>query len=100
VGRPRNRWEDNVQKDAMSVYHIRNWKSVSRNRQNWGKKIGKTMTRIRAECQLGGENQREMYLILLSFCVLEMFHFNKQPLLPCVVIRLISVFLSASHLKR
>jgi len=27
VGRPRSRWEDNVQKDALDVLHTRNWKS-------------------------------------------------------------------------
>jgi len=43
-----------VQKDEVSMLPIRNWKSVPRNRQKLGKKIGKAMTRIRAECHWGG----------------------------------------------
>jgi len=60
------------------------------------------MTRIRAEAPWagGGGDGREMYLILLSFCMLKVFHLKKQLLLHSVVICLISAFLSAAHLKR
>jgi hypothetical protein len=49
VGRSCSRWEENFQQSAVSLLHIQNWKTVARNRQNWRKKTGESMTRIRAE---------------------------------------------------
>jgi hypothetical protein len=49
VGRPRNRWEDNVLKNAVSLLHIRNWKSAAEIRQNWSKNTEVAMTQIWAK---------------------------------------------------
>ena len=46
VGRPSRRWEENVQKDAVSLLHIQNWKPMAQNRQNWRKKTGEAVTQI------------------------------------------------------
>jgi hypothetical protein len=46
VGRPSSRWEEDVQKDAVSLLHIQNWKPVAQNRQNWRKKTREAMTQI------------------------------------------------------
>jgi hypothetical protein len=32
VGRPRNRWEDVIQRDAANPLRIRNWKSAARDK--------------------------------------------------------------------
>jgi hypothetical protein len=44
VGRPRNRWEDTVQRDAAILLRIRTWKSVARDKE-WRKKVGEAMAR-------------------------------------------------------
>jgi hypothetical protein len=31
VGRPQSKWEENVQKDAVFLLHIQNWKLVAQN---------------------------------------------------------------------
>jgi hypothetical protein len=33
VGRPRNRWEDSIQRDAANLLRIRNWKAAARDRE-------------------------------------------------------------------
>jgi len=49
VGRHCSRWEGNMQKDAVSVLHIRNWKFVAHSRENWRKKIGEAVIQIWAK---------------------------------------------------
>jgi hypothetical protein len=49
LGRPRNRWEDAIQRDAVNLLQIRNWKSAARDRDKWKKKVGEAMARKRAE---------------------------------------------------
>jgi hypothetical protein len=49
AGRHCSRWEDNLQKDAVSLLHIRNWKLVAQSRENWREETGEAMTQIRAE---------------------------------------------------
>jgi hypothetical protein len=39
VRRPRNKWEDAIQRDVASLPRIRNWKSVARNKEEWRKKV-------------------------------------------------------------
>jgi len=35
VGRPRNRWTDVVQRDALQLLGIRGWKRRAKNRDEW-----------------------------------------------------------------
>jgi len=49
VGRPRNRWEDVIQRDAANLLRIRNWKAAARDKEEWRKKVGEAMARKRAE---------------------------------------------------
>jgi hypothetical protein len=42
VGRPRNRWEDVIQRDAANLLWIRNWKAAARD-EEWRKKVGEAM---------------------------------------------------------
>jgi hypothetical protein len=42
-GKPRDRWEDVVWKDAIDLLWIRNWKAATRKKEDWRKKIGKVM---------------------------------------------------------
>jgi hypothetical protein len=49
VHRPRNRWEDVIQRDAANLLGIRNWKAAARDTELWGKKFGETTARKRAE---------------------------------------------------
>jgi hypothetical protein len=35
VGRPRTRWADVVQKDALQLLRIRGWRSKAANRDEW-----------------------------------------------------------------
>jgi hypothetical protein len=44
VGSHRSGWEDNVQKDTVSLLHIQNWKLVAQSRENWRKKAGEAMS--------------------------------------------------------
>jgi hypothetical protein len=46
VGRHHSGWKDNMQKDAVSLLHIQNWKLVTQSRENWRKKIREAMSRI------------------------------------------------------
>jgi hypothetical protein len=39
VGRPRNRWEDVIQRNAANLLRIRNWKAVERDKK-LRKKVG------------------------------------------------------------
>jgi hypothetical protein len=48
VGRPRNRWEDVIQRDAANLFRIRKWKAAARDKE-WRKKVGEAMARKRAE---------------------------------------------------
>jgi hypothetical protein len=49
VRRPRNKWEDVIQRDVASLPRIRNWKSVARNKEERRKKVGEAMARKRTE---------------------------------------------------
>jgi hypothetical protein len=49
VGRPRNRWEDVIQRGAANLLRIRNWKAAARDKEEWRKKIGEAMARKLAE---------------------------------------------------
>jgi hypothetical protein len=49
VGRPQNRCEDVIQRDAANLLRIWNWKAAARDREEWRKKVGEAMTRKRAE---------------------------------------------------
>jgi hypothetical protein len=49
VGKPRNRWEDAIQKDADSLLRIRKWKAVVRDKEEWRKNFREAMARKRAE---------------------------------------------------
>jgi hypothetical protein len=42
LGRPRNRWEDVIQRDAANLLRIWNWKAAARDKE-WRKKVGKAM---------------------------------------------------------
>jgi hypothetical protein len=48
VGRPRNRRQDVIQKDAANLLRIGNWKAEARYKV-WRKKVGETMARKKAE---------------------------------------------------
>jgi hypothetical protein len=43
--RPRNRWEDVIQRDAANLLQIRNWKATARDKEEWRKKVGEVMAR-------------------------------------------------------
>jgi hypothetical protein len=49
VGRPRNRWEDVIQRDEANLLRIRNWKAAPRDKEEWRKKVGEAMALKRAE---------------------------------------------------
>ena len=49
VGRPRNRWEDMLQGDAVNLLEIRNWKAAARNREEWRRIVEEATARKRAE---------------------------------------------------
>jgi hypothetical protein len=49
VGRPRNGWEDIMQRDAANLLQIRNWKAAERDKEEWKKTVGEAMARKRAE---------------------------------------------------
>jgi hypothetical protein len=49
VGRPRNRWEDVIQRDAANLLRIRNWKAAVQDEEKWRKKVGEAVGRKRAE---------------------------------------------------
>jgi hypothetical protein len=49
VGRPRNRWEDIIQRDAGSLLQIRNWKAAARDKEEKRNNVGEAMARKRAE---------------------------------------------------
>ena len=40
VGRPRNRWADVVQRDALEVLGIRRWRGRAENRDEWRRLMG------------------------------------------------------------
>jgi hypothetical protein len=48
VVRPRNRWEDVIQRDAANLLRIRKRKAAARD-EEWKKKVGDTMALKRAE---------------------------------------------------
>jgi hypothetical protein len=48
VVRPRNRWEDFIQRDAANLLRIRNCKAAARD-EEWKKKVGETMALKLAE---------------------------------------------------
>jgi len=58
VGKPRSRWDCNVQKVVLSMLYVQNWTVQSR--QTWRKKTGEVMTRIRAETPKERESVREV----------------------------------------
>jgi hypothetical protein len=40
VGKPRNRWEDVIQKDALQLLGIRGWRRRAANRDEWRRLMG------------------------------------------------------------
>jgi hypothetical protein len=65
LGRQCSRWEDNMQKDAVSLLHIRNWKLVAQNKENWRKKTGKAMTNM-GQSTIGDRDILECDIVLSS----------------------------------
>jgi hypothetical protein len=49
VARPRNRWEDVIQRDAANLLRIRNWKAAARDKEEWRKNVGETTAQKWAE---------------------------------------------------
>jgi hypothetical protein len=43
VERPRNRWEDVIQRDAANLLRIRTWKAAEIDKEEWRKKVGEAM---------------------------------------------------------
>ena len=39
VGRPRTRWADVVQRDALQLLGIRGWRRRAENRDSWGRRM-------------------------------------------------------------
>ena len=42
VGRPRTRWADVVQRDALQLLGIRGWRRRAANRDEWRRLVGET----------------------------------------------------------
>jgi hypothetical protein len=49
LGEPRSRWKVAVRRDAVDILPMPEWKVATRKREGWRQKIGKAMTRKRAE---------------------------------------------------
>jgi len=49
VGKPSNRWEQAVWRDAVDSLETQNWKAAGRGRTFWRKEIGENMARKWAE---------------------------------------------------
>ena len=49
AGRPRNRWEDMVQKDATILLRVWNWREMARTREEWRGRIWEAMAGKLAE---------------------------------------------------
>ena len=47
-GRPRNRWEDGVRKEANQFLRIRNWRLMADRRGDWRRKVGKAGLDLRS----------------------------------------------------
>jgi len=45
VGRPRNRWADVVQRDALQLLGIRGWRRRAESRDEWRRLIGEAKKR-------------------------------------------------------
>ena len=45
VGRPRNRWADVVQRDALQLLGIRGWRRGAENRDEWRRLMGEAKAR-------------------------------------------------------
>jgi len=45
VGRPRNRWADVVQRDALQLLGIRGWRRRAENRNEWRRLMGEAKAR-------------------------------------------------------
>jgi hypothetical protein len=45
VGRPQNRQEDVIQRDAANLLQIHNCKTAARDKEEWRKKVGEAMAR-------------------------------------------------------
>jgi hypothetical protein len=43
VVRPRNRWEDVIQRDAANLLRILNWKAAARDEEEWRKEVGEVV---------------------------------------------------------
>jgi hypothetical protein len=52
VGKSRNRWKDDVWREALELLQIRNWKAIARKTEAWRKEIGEAMARQGAEVTL------------------------------------------------
>jgi hypothetical protein len=49
VGRPRNRWQDVIQRDAANLLRIQNWKTAAGDKEEGMKKVGEAMAGKLAE---------------------------------------------------
>jgi hypothetical protein len=49
VERPRNRWEDAIQRNVANLLRIQNWKAAERDEEKCRKKVGEANARKRAE---------------------------------------------------
>ena len=49
LGKLRGRWDYDVWRDAIDLFHIRNWKMAARKREGWSKEIGEAMARKQTE---------------------------------------------------
>jgi hypothetical protein len=62
VGRPRNRWEDVIQRDAAKLLRIRNWNTAGVEEEGWGGNGTKTgRNAIEEEGEGEGEEEEEVH---------------------------------------
>ncbi|RNL65703.1 hypothetical protein D7I40_24510 [Citrobacter sp. MH181794] len=45
-GRPRDRWEDEIYKTSELLLQSRNWKTLSRDRDEWRRRIAEAKARL------------------------------------------------------
>jgi len=48
-GRPRTRWEDQVQKDAKGLLGVRGWRRIAQEREEWKARIEEAKDRLRSK---------------------------------------------------
>jgi hypothetical protein len=62
VRRPRNRWENVIQRDAAYMLRTGNWKAAARDKEEWRKKVGEVMARKKGRSAI----EEEEYCTFLS----------------------------------